>query len=69
MFEKEIQSVIVEGGKKTLDLFIKNNIWDEARVFTSPVKLKKGIKSPQINGKTINRYRIDSDLLKIILRN
>ncbi len=69
MFEKKIQSVIVEGGKKTLELFIKNNIWDEARVFVGPIKLKKGTKSPRLNGKKISQHRIDSDLLKIILRN
>ena len=69
MFENEIQSVIVEGGKKTLDLFIENNIWDEARVFVGPIKLKKGTKSPKINGKTISQNRVDSDMLKIILKN
>ena len=26
--------------------------------FTGPIKLKKGTKSPQINGKTINQYRV-----------
>ena len=32
LFKKNIQSIIVEGGKKTLDMFIKNNCWDEVRI-------------------------------------
>ena len=44
----EIQSVIIEGGKKTLQKFIESGYWDEARVFTSTKKLKKGISSPNI---------------------
>ena len=36
----EIQSVIIEGGKKTLQKFIDGN-WDEARVFTSTKNKKR----------------------------
>ncbi len=42
----KIDSLIVEGGLKTLQTFIANNIWDEARVFTAPVYLKQGVEAP-----------------------
>ena len=42
-FKKEIQSIIVEGGRKTLQNFIDKGYWDEARVFTSNKKLNKDI--------------------------
>lgn len=46
LYHNEIQSVIVEGGAQTLNSFISNGLWDEARVFTSAVKIGKGVKAP-----------------------
>ena len=48
-YVNNIQSVIIEGGKTTLEKFIESGYWDEARVFTSPKKIKYGISSPNIN--------------------
>lgn len=50
LYQKEISSVIIEGGKKTLDYFIKNKLWDEARVFRTSVVLKEGVPKPLIFG-------------------
>lgn len=49
LYIMKISSIIVEGGSITLNSFIKENLWDEARVFTSNIKLKEGIKSPEFN--------------------
>lgn len=68
LYQQGIQSVIIEGGAKTLELFIKESIWDEARIFTGPVYLKSGIKAPQIQGKIIEKNMIGADKL-CILRN
>lgn len=46
LFQKNIQSVIVEGGLQTLQTFIDANIWDEARVFVGNILLESGIKQP-----------------------
>ena len=46
---ENIQSVIVEGGSFTLEQFIKNNLWDEARVFVGDVYIGKGLKAPVLN--------------------
>mgnify|MGYP006424677445 FL=1 len=69
LFEKKIQSLIIEGGKKTLQEFIQNNLWDEARIFTNKKKMNKGVKSPNINGKIISEKIIDNDKLEIIRPN
>ncbi len=66
LYKQKIQSVIIEGGTKTLQSFIDENIWDEARVFTTDIKLKNGVKSPIIKGKKISEIEIDTDCLKII---
>ena len=53
LFRENIQSVIVEGGKKTLEEFIKTNLWDEARIFTNKKNLSKGIEAPKLKGQII----------------
>ena len=45
-----IQSILVEGGAKTLQSFIDSNIWDEARVITNTeMHIPEGIDAPQLN--------------------
>tara|TARA_B100001094_G_scaffold98310_1_gene94486 strand:- start:13497 stop:14480 length:984 start_codon:yes stop_codon:yes gene_type:complete len=66
LFRENIQSVIVEGGKKTLEEFIKTNLWDEARIFTNKKNLSKGIEAPKLKGQIILEKKIDDDELKII---
>ena len=43
-----ITSLMVEGGPKLLESFIKNGLYDEIRVETSPLILGKGLKAPAI---------------------
>lgn len=50
LFKRGIQSVIVEGGRQTLQLFIDLIRWDEARIFTSPRTFGTGIVAPVIHG-------------------
>lgn len=50
LFRHGIQSVIVEGGKQTLQTFIGDNLWDEARVFTGSILLKEGTTAPLLSG-------------------
>lgn len=62
-----IQSLMVEGGAKTLQSFYDSNLWDEARVFTSPKIWGKGIKAPNISGdaRMISKKKIALDTLTI----
>lgn len=64
--ERNIQSVIVEGGRATLDHFISANLWDEARVLTGSTALKAGIKAPSISGEIVNSLQVGKDHLKTI---
>jgi diaminohydroxyphosphoribosylaminopyrimidine deaminase/5-amino-6-(5-phosphoribosylamino)uracil reductase len=66
LYLNDITSVIVEGGKKTLQTFIDENLWDEARIFSSNVDMKTGIEKPQLKGQLIKQIHIKSDTLKII---
>jgi diaminohydroxyphosphoribosylaminopyrimidine deaminase/5-amino-6-(5-phosphoribosylamino)uracil reductase len=68
LHELNIQSVIIEGGSKTLQLFIDSNLWDEARIFKGAVALKIGTPAPVLNKIKNKKYTILKDEL-IILRN
>ncbi len=65
LYRHQLQSVIIEGGARTLQSFIDKGIWDEARVFTGKIQFKKGIKAPEFSGKIISEENITGDNLKI----
>jgi diaminohydroxyphosphoribosylaminopyrimidine deaminase/5-amino-6-(5-phosphoribosylamino)uracil reductase len=67
LYLQDVQSIIIEGGAHTLSTFIEAGLWDEARVFTAPAYLKKGIKAPEINGKIAGEYNIGNDRLAIFV--
>ena len=48
LYQKEYQSVIIEGGRTTLQHFIDLELWDEARIFSSSITLGKGIPAPEL---------------------
>jgi len=66
LYERKIQSVIVEGGAHILNKFIQMGLWDEARVFTAKKEFGTGIPSPLINGKIKEELDIQGDKLSII---
>ena len=65
LFKEGIISVIIEGGSKTLQLFINENLWDEARVFIGKQLFKKGTKAPEIKVEPNSEIKIKDDILKI----
>ncbi|KGL62958.1 riboflavin biosynthesis protein RibD [Polaribacter sp. Hel1_85] len=65
LMKHQIQSVIIEGGSKTLQTFIDENLWDEARVFVGETELKEGIKAPKFNKVIKEEINIKTDVLKI----
>ena len=68
LYKHNIQSVIIEGGSRTLQTFIDAKLWDEARIFMGNSFMKEGIKAPKL---VVNEYKkqliIDDELL--IIRN
>ena len=66
LFKNNIISVIVEGGPKTLNYFLMENLWDEARIFIGENEFSNGIKAPEIELKNSLFKLIDNDKLYII---
>ena len=48
LFAHQVQSLIVEGGRKTLESFLMQDLWDEIRVETAPVTVGGGTRAPQL---------------------
>ncbi|MFM9987684.1 bifunctional diaminohydroxyphosphoribosylaminopyrimidine deaminase/5-amino-6-(5-phosphoribosylamino)uracil reductase RibD [Flavobacterium sp.] len=67
LFDNNLQSLIVEGGRQTLQTFINANLWDEARVFKGKEMFSSGTKAPNITGKIVAKSKIGSDELLIYL--
>ncbi len=65
LYQRGINSLLIEGGAKTLQTFIDENLWDEARVFTSTVELKDGIKAPTLSKAITSKKVIESDILNV----
>ena len=63
----QIQSVIVEGGLQTLQTFIDENLWDEAKVFIGENEFDSGVEAPVISGRMVEEIKIKNDRLKMIL--
>jgi diaminohydroxyphosphoribosylaminopyrimidine deaminase/5-amino-6-(5-phosphoribosylamino)uracil reductase len=63
----QIQSVIIEGGAQTLQTFIDENLWDEAKIFVGENEFKNGVKAPKISGRLISESTMRGDVLKILI--
>jgi len=67
LHSNNINSVIIEGGRQTLQTFIDEDLWDEARVFSGNKAFNKGIEAPKLNGRLISEQSFLNDYLKIYL--
>lgn len=65
LYELNIQSVLIEGGSKTLQHFIIDNFWDEVRVIQGNTYLKDGLKAPKINDLPVSSYSFYEDKIYI----
>ena len=48
LHRREVQSLLVEGGRETLQAFIDSGMWDEAYVEHSPLRLGSGVAAPTL---------------------
>jgi diaminohydroxyphosphoribosylaminopyrimidine deaminase/5-amino-6-(5-phosphoribosylamino)uracil reductase len=68
LYNSNIQSVIIEGGKQLLESFILQETWDEAHLFIGNKFFHNGINAPQFSGKVIASEQLDMDKL-IVFQN
>lgn len=65
---KGIQSILVEGGAKTIDQFLSTDLWDEARVFTGQTFFTAGLEAPEIKAAGKSEKLGCGDLLTTYIR-
>ena len=68
LYRHNLQSVIVEGGSKTLQMFIDAGLWDEARVFKGQATFNRGTPAPVLSSAPAKRQQLKNDEL-LIFRN
>ncbi|RYF48609.1 MAG: RibD family protein, partial [Cytophagaceae bacterium] len=67
LYQRKIQSVLVEGGTRLLTSFIEAGLWDEMRVFRSQTMLGAGIAAPRVRGKLSSRETVGEDELTVYI--
>jgi diaminohydroxyphosphoribosylaminopyrimidine deaminase/5-amino-6-(5-phosphoribosylamino)uracil reductase len=63
LYQRGIQSVFVEGGSRTLQYFIVDNVWDEARVIVGNKHFHNGVKAPVISKVPSSSQQFGDDLI------
>lgn len=61
LYNRKIQSVIVEGGSFLLNHLFEKDLWDEARVFKSHFTFKSGIRAPVPSGRLMHVEKLLSN--------
>ena len=68
LYKQQIQSIIIEGGAFTINQFIDQDLWDEARILTGESHFKKGLEAPKLKCSPINSFNYSTDRIDIYLK-
>lgn len=66
--QRNVQTLMVEGGSKVLGWFLEEQVWDEARVFHTPRYLPEGLPAPVMSMAPERRFRLLNDRLEVYYR-
>ncbi len=69
LYSKGIHRLMIEGGSKTLKLFVINNLWDEARIIRTQKQLFSGLRAPMVSGRIYKQENIDGDCIHYLFPN
>ncbi|QLE00266.1 bifunctional diaminohydroxyphosphoribosylaminopyrimidine deaminase/5-amino-6-(5-phosphoribosylamino)uracil reductase RibD [Galbibacter sp. BG1] len=70
LYENNIQSIIIEGGARTLQTFIDANLWDEARIFKGQIDFNDGTLAPRLQNRALEeKHHLGDDTLEIFKNN
>lgn len=67
LYQRKVQSVLVEGGAYTLQQFIDSELWDEARIFSGGGIFGAGTRAPRIAGTVAATEFLDDNRLTVLL--
>lgn len=65
LYKRNIQSIIIEGGKKTIESFLKEDLWDEAKVLTGETFFEDGLAAPTLKKTPEHTFYFSTDRIDI----
>jgi len=68
LFQRGIQSLLVEGGKSLLESYLREGLWDEARVYIGNARFGSGVKAPETDWILDREEELDDSLMRIYYR-
>ena len=63
LYKENINSVLVEGGRMTLQRFIDSDLWDECRIITGETQICDGLAAPVLDRSAYKEMRSGSDMI------
>ena len=69
LIRRGVQSLLVEGGKSLLESYLRDGIWDEARIYIGNKRFGSGIKAPETDWILDREEALDDSLMRIYYRN
>ena len=68
LYQQKIQSIIIEGGKKTLERFLSADLWDEARILIGNQYWKSGVKAHTLSIRPQKEIVIENNIIQYVRR-
>ncbi|MFM8687000.1 MAG: RibD family protein, partial [Bacteroidota bacterium] len=66
LMDQRLHSILVEGGRNTLDIFLSTGVWDEIHVFQNPnLTLQQGTPAPHAPGCPVKEEKVGQDSYRI----
>lgn len=69
LYSNNILSILVEGGAFTLQQFIDEDVWDEARIYTGNTYFNEGIEAPELKKKFFLSDSYGADSITLLNNN
>lgn len=69
LLQRGIQSLLVEGGKSLIESYLREGLWDEARVYIGNARFGSGIKAPETDWVLDREEKLDDSLMRIYYKN
>lgn len=68
LVRRGIQSLLVEGGKSLLESYLREGLWDEARIYIGNKRFGSGVKAPETDWILDREEKLDDSLMRIYYR-
>ena len=69
LVKRGIQSLLVEGGKSLLESYLREGLWDEARIYIGNKRFGSGVKAPETDWVLDREEALDDSLMRIYYKN